>query len=275
MTSEIFDRIVRRRHAARAAARLREHDFLRQALADDLADRLTGVARTFERALDLGGAMGERLAAPLTVRTGLVPASGLAVVADEDRLPFADASFDLIVSAGVLQGVGDLPGALLLARRCLVPDGLFVASFFGGATLSELRADLLAAESELTGRAAARVAPMVDAREAGGLLQRAGFALPVADIDTLTIRYDNIFALIADVRGMGEGNALVSRVPLRRDVLGEAARRFAMRAGPDGRIAVAVQVITLTGWAPAPTQQQPLKPGSAKASLAQALNSRV
>ena len=272
---DIFDRIARRRHALRARQTLGQHDFLRAALADGIAERLTGVSRNFARALDLGNTMGTRLAAPLVVRCGLAATGPLAVVAGEDRLPFADASFDLVVSAGVLQGVGDLPGALTLARRVLLPDGLFVASFFGGATLGELRADLLAAEVALTGRAAARVHPMVDPREAGALLQRAGFALPVADLDTLTVRYDHLFALLADVRGTGDANALTGRVPIRRDVLAEASQRFAARASSDGRIAVAVDIITLTGWAPSPTQPQPVKPGSATASLAAALGSRA
>ncbi len=275
MAADIFDRRARIAQARRAAAGLAAHSFLRNAMADNIAERLTGVTRRFARALDLGGALGDRLTAPLTVRCALVATGPLAVVGEADRLPFADGSFDLVVSAGLLHGIGDLPGALLLARRVLVPDGLFVASFIGGATLSEVRADLLAAEVALTGRAAPRVSPMVDAREAGALLQRAGFALPVADIDTLTVRYDDLFALLADVRGMGEGNTLRGRVPLRRAVLGDAARRFAERAGADGRIAVKVDVITLTGWAPAPSQPQPLKPGSATASLARALGSRV
>ena len=270
MSTSIFDRRARVAHARRTAAAPGDHGFLQSALADNIAERLTAVQRDFTRALDIGGHMGARL--PGALRCGL--ASG-DVFAEEDRLPFADASFDLVVSAGVLQGVGDLPGALVLARRVLVPDGLFVASLFGGATLAEVRADLLAAEVAVTGRAAARTHPAVDPREAGGLLQRAGFALPVADIDTLTVRYDHLFALLADVRGMGEGNALAAREPLRRDVLADAAARFAARAGPDGRIAVRVDVVTLTGWAPAPSQPQPLKPGSATTSLAQALRSKV
>lgn len=261
----IFDRRARRRQVLRAKD---GHDFLHRALAEGIAGRLAGVRREFARILDLGG----RFVAPLPVpplRVGL--GRGTDVAGEEDRLPFADASFDLIVSAGTLQDVGDLPGALILARRVLRPDGLFIASFFGGATLSELRADLLAAESALTGRAAARVAPMVDAGEAGALLNRAGFALPVVDIDRLTVRYDSLFAALADLHGMGGGNILTGRVPLRRDVLADAARRFAERAGADGRIAVAVDVVTLTGWAPAPSQPQPLARGSAAASLASVL----
>ncbi len=262
MAADIFDRKARLAHQRRARSNARDFGFLRDAMADNIAERLTGVTRAFARALDLGGVMGARLAVPLQVRCALAPDGPLAVAGEEDRLPFADASFDLVVSAGVLHGVGDLPGALLLARRVLVPDGLFVASFVGGATLAELRADLLAAEVALTGRAAPRVAPMVDARECGALLQRAGFALPVADVDTLTVRYDGLFALLADLRGMGEGNILTARVPLRRDVLADAARRFGERAGPDGRVSVRVDVVTLTGWAPAPSQPQPLPRGS-------------
>ena len=272
MTADIFDRRARRRRALRAAPGRGGHDFLHRALAEGIAGRLTGVRRDFARALDIGGWVAPLLA-PGAVTLGLGPDA--AVIGEEDRLPFADGSFDLVVSAGVLQTVGDLPGALILARRVLAPDGLFMASLFGGATLSELRADLLAAESELTGRAAARVAPMVDASEAGALLNRAGFALPVVDVDRLTVRYDHLFAALADLRGIGEGNVLSGRVPLRRDVLADAARRFGDRAGPDGRIAVAVDVVTLTGWAPAPSQPQPLARGSGKVSLADALKSRI
>lgn len=284
-TADIFNRRARLRQARRAAggggaARgggIAEGDsfFLRDALADGIADRLTAVRRGFARALDLGGGMGDRLAAPLTVRCALAPAGPLAVAGEEDRLPFADASFDLVVSAGVLHGVGDLPGALLLARRVLAPDGLFVASFCAGSTLTELRADLLAAESALTGGAAGRVHPMVDPREGGALLQRAGFALPVADVDTLTVRYASLFGLLADLRATGAGNALTARAPLRRAVLADAAARFAKRAASDGKVAVTVQVLTLTGWAPAPSQPQPLKPGSATANLSVALRDRT
>ena len=270
MSASIFDRRARRARALRASATRAKHDFLHRALAENVAERLTVVRRDFGRVLDVGGNLAGLLPPDArVVRLGL--GTGFDVVGDEDRLPFAKGSFDLVVSAGVLQGVGDLPGALLLAKRVLEPDGVFVASFFGGITLGELRADLLAAESTLTGRAAARVAPMVDAREAGALLNRAGFALPVVDVDRLTVRYDSLFAALADLHGSGEGNALADRVPLRRDVLADAARRFGERAGPDGRIEVAVDVITLTGWAPAPSQPRPLARGSAAVSLASVL----
>lgn len=271
MSASIFDRRARRAQALRV--RPGGHDFLHRALAENVADRLTAVRRAFDRVLDLGGRMGDALPpAALRVRAGL--AHGVDVVAEEDRLPFADGSFDLVVSAATLQDVGDLPGALILARRVLEPDGLFVASLFGGTTLGELRADLLAAESTVTGRAAARVSPMVDAGEAGALLNRAGFALPVVDTDRLTVRYDNLFAALADLHAMGGGNILAERAPLRRDVLGEAARLFQARAGADGRIEVTVDVITLTGWSPAPSQPKPLARGSGKVGLADVLRPR-
>lgn len=242
---EPFDRAARRRQRARASGAA---DFLRVAIAAELVDRVAALDRRFGHVLDIGqtGVTGSDLTValePSPWREG----RPLSVVGDEDRLPFADASFDLIVSAAALHGVNDLPGALIQARRALRPDGLFVAGFFGGTSLNELRADLLAAEVELTGRAAGRILPMVDTDMAAGLLQRAGFADPVAEVDTISVRYDDVFAVLRDLRAMGEGNILHARAPLRRDVLAEAARRFAARAEA-GRIAVTVQVIYLTGW---------------------------
>lgn len=242
--AEPFDRAARRRQRARASG---SADFLRAAIADDLRARIAALERHFGAVLDIGGS---GIAGDLTVALDpslrVVARAQCGVAADEDRLPFADASFDLIASAAALHGVNDLPGALIQARRALRTGGIFVAGFFGGASLSELRADLLAAESDLTGRAAGRISPMVDTEMAAGLLQRAGFADPVAEIDTLTVRYDDLFALLRDLRAMGEGNILRSRVPLRRDVLTDTARRFGERADT-GRIAVTVQVIYLTG----------------------------
>jgi SAM-dependent methyltransferase len=220
--------------------------------------------------LDLGG--------PVPVWPGAVRlalASGAAtLVGDEDRLPFADASFDLVVSAGGLSSVSDLPGALVQVRRVLRPDGLFVAAFAGGMTLAELRQDLLDADIAMTGGAAARIAPMVEAQAAAGLLQRAGFAMPVADVERLSVRYASVFGLLDDVTTMGARSPMASRSPLRRDVLADAAARFATRA-VDGKTAVTVEIIHLAGWAPAPGQPVPLKPGSATTSLAKALGSRI
>ena len=269
--AEPFDRALRRRRHARALSTFARADFLHAAMADEIRARVAGVARAFPDILDLGGP------APLVpgaIRLALAPQDA-ALVADEDRLPFADASFDLVVSAAALASVSDLPGALAQIRRVLRPDGLFIAAFAGGMTLAELRADLLDAESTLTGGAAPRTAPMVEAQAAAGLLQRAGFAMPVADVERLTVRYPSLFALIDDLAAMGARSPLASRAPLRRDVLAAAAGRFAARAAPDGKVAVTVEIIHLAGWAPAPGQPVPLRPGSATTSLAEALSRRI
>ncbi len=263
---EIFDRALRRRRHARAAAGFGAADFLHAAMAEELHARAAGVARDFGDVLDLGG---PAAIWPGAVRLALAAPAG--VVADEDRLPFADASFDLVVSAGGLASVGDLPGALAQVRRVLRPDGLFLASFAGGMTLADVRADLIAAEAGLTGGAAPRTLPMVEASAAAGLLQRVGFAMPVADVERLTVRYPSLFALFDDLTVMGARSVLASRAPLRRDVLAAAAANFAARAAPDGKTAVTVEIIHLAGWAPGPGQPVPLTPGSATTSLAAAL----
>jgi SAM-dependent methyltransferase len=269
--TEPFDRALRRRRHAAAAGRFGGADFLHAAMADEIGGRVAGVAREFAAILDLGGPV--RLF-PAAVRLGLAPGD-VDVVGDEDRLPFADASFDLVVSAGGLASVSDLPGTLAQVRRVLRPDGLFVAAFVGGMTLAELRADLLEADIAVTGGAAARTAPMVEAQAAAGLLQRAGFAMPVADVERLTVRYGSLFALFDDLSAMGARSPLASRAVLRRDVLGHAAGLFAARADADGKTAVTVEIIHLAGWAPAPGQPVPLRPGSATTSLAAALGSRI
>lgn len=252
--AEPFDRAVRRRQRGRA--RLGEHGFLLDALADELVARLDG--RRFARVLELGAHDG-RLLARLGAAFGvaleaaearLAGAPGCRVVADEDRLPFADNSFELVASLGSLHSVNDLPGALVLARRALVPGGLFMAAFAGGLSLAEERADWLAAEVALTGRAAARLSPMVDASAAAGLLQRAGFIDPVVDVETLGLRYASLGRALDELRGMGEGNCLARRAPLRRDVLAAAAARFAARAEADGRTQATVQILWLRGVAP-------------------------
>jgi SAM-dependent methyltransferase len=241
--AEPFDRGLRRRRHAQA--RLEDADFLHAAMADEVLGRIAGVARDFATVLDLGG---PRPVWPGAVRMALAPPASL--VADEDRLPFADASFDLVVSVGGLASVSDLPGSLAQVRRVLRPDGLFIAAFAGGMTLAELRGDLLEAEVALTGRAAARTAPMVEAQAAAGLLQRAGFAMPVSDVDRLTVRYAGLGRLLDDLAAMGARSPLQSRAPLRRDVLADAARRFAERADPDGKTTISVDILHLAGWAP-------------------------
>jgi SAM-dependent methyltransferase len=199
------------------------------------------------------------------------------VAADEEMLPFRHGSLDLVVSALALQFVNDLPGVLVQIRRALKPDGLFLAALAGGDTLSELRQSFAAAESELEGGVSPRVAPFADLRDLGALLQRAGFALPVTDTDRLTVRYDSVFALMRDLRAMGATNTLIDRrrAPLRRATLMRMAEIYAERfADGDGRVRATFEIVWVSGWAPHPDQQQALRPGSARARLADALGTR-
>ena len=270
---DIFDRAARRIRRDRAAADFDRHDFIRQAMVEGLLDRLGAVTRDFGDVLELG-CFGSGIALPpgwRVVRTD--PGARFAALAgaqqvDEDRLPFAQASFDLVLSAGTLDSVGDLPGALAQIRRVLRPDGLFLAAFAGGNTLATLRRILIDAEGE---RPAARIHPQVDVRAGGDLLVRAGFALPVAVSETLTVRYASLFTLLADLRGMGATNIMPGRTPLRRGTLARAAELFAAVADPDGKTAERVDILYLTGWAPAPSQPKPARRGSGTTSLADAL----
>ena len=278
----IFDRALLRRRMARAAAR-GAPDFLIARAADDLADRLAGIRRPFPRALDLctpSGHFAETVVAsgrPPPLRAGRFFAPGVDLVAEEEALPFAAEAFDLIVSGFALQWVDDLPGALAQARRMLAPDGLFLACFPGGASLIELRAAFAQAEDEICGGASPRVSPFVDLRDLGGLLQRAGFALPVTDVNSFTLRYDSLFALCAELRAMGAANVLTqrSRKPLRRAVLLRAEEIYRERfADADGRVRATMELVWLSGWAPHESQQKPLEPGSAQMRLADALKPR-
>jgi SAM-dependent methyltransferase len=286
----VFDRDLldrRRRRWLRAGASPATR-FLLRAVAGELADRLSLVERRFELAVDLAGHTGEmasHLAASgqsdRVLRMERLPAlldgPGLAFVGDEEALPLADGSVDLIVSTLSLHLTNDTPGVLVQCRRALRPDGLFLCGFLGGDTLAELRATLFAAEAELTGGVSPRVAPFADIRDAGALLQRAGFALPVTDQDRLTVRYDNLFQLMQDLRAMGMANMLVerSRRPSSRRLFLRAAEIYAERyADPDGRIRATFDVIYMSGWTPHESQQKPLRPGSARASLADALKDR-
>ena len=282
----LFDRALLRQRLARACAAGRRGevraDFLLARAAADMSERLDAVLRDFDRALDLGTpgdhfarCLAARAATALVVRAG-ERQSGAArdIAADEEALPFADASFDLIVSGLALHSVNDLPGALTQIRRALRPDGLFLAAMLGGRTLHELRSALAQAESDITGGASPRVAPFADVRDLGGLLQRAGFALPVTDLDSVTVRYAGMFALMRDLRAMGATNCLTerSRKPLARAMLLRAAEIYAARfADADGRVRATFDIIWLAGWAPHASQQKPLKPGSARARLADAL----
>jgi SAM-dependent methyltransferase len=283
----VFDRSLLRARRVRAAA-LGPATFLIERVAEDLADRLATVLREFPLAVDLGtptDAFRRVLAA--SGKTDIVVALDhvvdatsppwLQVVADEEALPLRAAGIDLVVSGLSLQFVNDLPGTLIQVRRALRPDGLFVAALLGGQTLAELRHSLAEAEAEVEGGVSPRVAPFVDVRELGGLLQRAGFALPVSDVDRVTVRYDSMFALMQDVRRMGGGNAMVERRrrPLRRATLQRAADIYAARfADADRRLRATFEIVWLSGWAPHESQQQPLKPGSAQMRLADALGSK-
>ena len=272
----IFDRELLRRRIERARAGAAP-EFLLDRAADDLLDRLQTVLRPFPRALDLGAPTDHFARTIISSGRGAPLRAGRYggdVIADEEMLPFAPASFDLIFSGMALQWINDLPGVLSQIRRCLAPDGLFIACLPGGASLVELRTALAQAEEEITGGASPRVSPFVDVRDMGGLLQRAGFALPVSDLDSFTLRYDSLLALAVDLRAMGAANVLIqrSRRPLRRDVLMRAAQIYAERFGdPDGRVRATFEIVWLSGWAPHESQQKPAKPGSAQARLEDAI----
>jgi SAM-dependent methyltransferase len=276
----VFDRpLVRRR--LRRALTAGYADFLLRRTAEELEERLAAVLREFPLALDLGtptAAAAKRLIAGgrcgRVERMAPCPGPGASLVGDEEALPFRPESFDLAVSLLALQGVNDLPGALVQVRRALRPDGLFLGCLLGGATLTELRQAFAAAEAEVEGGLSPRVAPFADVRDIGGLLQRAGFALPVADVETVAVRYADPFGLFRDLRAMGLANALADRrrQPLRRATLLRAAQVYAERfADPDGRVRATFEVVWLSGWGPHESQQKPLRPGSAKARLADAL----
>jgi SAM-dependent methyltransferase len=280
---------VVRRHRDRAAAAWPAHDFLVREVAARLAARLDDIRRSFPLALDLGCHVGE-LAQAIAGRNGAActlacdlsepmarlaaEAGSLPLVADEEALPFGESRFDLVASALSLHWVNDLPGALLQIRRSLKPDGLLLAALLGGDTLTGLRAALVQADGETSGGAGPRVSPFADLRDAGGLLQRAGFALPVVDSDTIEVTYENALALMRDLRGMGESGALAEgrKRFTRRDTLLRAAEIYGERfPAPGGRVTASFQVLYLTAWAPDASQQKALRPGSAAQRLADAL----
>ena len=282
----IFDRALLRQRRRRAAA-LGPATFLLDRVADELAERLAAVLRRFELAVDLGtpgdavcNALMRLESVGRVIAADVMPDTArgeIFVAVDEEALPFGDATLDLVVSALALQFVNDLPGVLVQIRRALKPDGLLLAALLGGETLTELRQSFAEAESDIEGGVSPRVAPFADLRDLGALLQRAGFALPVTDVDRVTVRYDSAFGLMHDLRRMGATNALLARrrTPLKRATLQRMAEIYAQRfADDDGRLRATFEIIWLSGWAPHPDQQQPLKPGSAKARLADALGTR-
>jgi len=279
----VFDRALLRERMRRALARGPE-TFLIDRVAADLAERLGAVLRQFGVAVDLGtptdavcDALADNAAIGMLVAASALARRAPAIVADEEALPLRDGSLDLVVSALALQFVNDLPGALVQICRSLKPDGLFLAALLGGDTLSELRQSFAAAESEVEGGVSPRVAPFADVREMGALLQRAGFALPVTDVERLIVRYSSPFIMMSELRRMGATNALAERrrTPLRRATLARMAEVYAQRfADPDGKIRATFEVIWLSGWAPHESQQKPLRPGSAQVRLADALGTR-
>ncbi len=298
-----FDRAQLRRRRERAAENWVNHNFLVQETAARLVDRLNDISRGFSSALDLGrngGEISTQMAtrgdvqtlvecdvSPAMLRLGATSSGAQApqdekprihrLAADEECLPFANHSFDLVLSCLALHRVNDLPGILVQIRRVLRPDGLFLGCFFGGGTLGEMRAAWTEAEISEEGGASPRIAPFVDIRDAGMLLQRAGFALPVVDSDTLTVCYENAFDLMHDLRGMGETNILQGRRAgfTRRATMMRMADHYQdMFAQEDGRIPASFEIITLTAWAPDPSQPKPLEPGSATSSLADAIGAK-
>lgn len=287
----VFDRSQVARQRRRAEPRFARHDFLFRELAERLLDRLADIRQTFPLAADLspvtGGleavrqTMGGQLGGIETlIEAGEVrparragPASAVLhhIACSEEALPFRAGSLDLILSCMGLHWVNDLPGAFIQMRDALRPDGLFLGVMLGGETLSELRQCLMEAELAETGGASPRISPMVGLRDAAGLLQRASFALPVADVETLTVTYPDALALMRELRGMGEGNALFARTrrPMGRNVLARAAALYAQRFGDaEGRITATFQALFLTGWSPSANQQQPARRGSGEISLA-------
>ena len=286
MMEFIFDEKLLASHRERALAnRIDKADFLLNLAAGEMAERLAVVERQFPLAVELHGGTG--IAAQKAMATGKIETIQRAETSERfanagenirlaalDDVPVEPASVNLVLSPMALHVVNDLPGTLVRIRRALKPDGLLLAAIPGAGTLAELRDVLLAAEAELTGGASPRVIPFADVRDIGGLLQRAGFALPVVDAETYTVRYDSLFPLMRDLRAMGMTNPLKgrSRRPLGRSFFVRAAEIYAERySDPDGRIRATFSIIYVSGWAPHESQQQPLKPGSAKVRLADAL----
>jgi SAM-dependent methyltransferase len=282
----LFDRKLLRARRARFAHEIEVRDFVLAHVAGEIAERVELMLRPFPLALDLGayhGLLGQKAAQLPSVGEMIYAESafafaalcpGPALVCDEDLLPFREASLNLIVSGLALHRVNDLPGALIQIRRALVPDGLFMAALLGAGALLELRQVLIEAEAETEGGASPRVAPFGDVRKYGALLQRAGFALPVADAETLSVLYASPRDLMREVRALGGGNVLLarSRRPLSRRTLERAEGLYRQRHGtPDGRVSASFEIVYLSGWAPDRSQQKPLKPGSAARRLADAL----
>lgn len=270
----LFDRALLRARQDRAR-KLGEVSFLLDRIAEDFADRLLAVMRNFADVADIW-TPGELLREPIAARFKSI--ARIAFDTDSETLPLQPASLDLAVSALAFQFVNDLPGVLAQIRRALRPDGLLLAAMIGGDTLTELRQSFAAAEAECESGVSPHVAPFADLRDIGALLQRAGFALPVTDVDRVVVRYDSPFALMHDLRRMGATNALLERrrLPARRATMLRMAQIYAERfADPDGRIRATFDIVWLSGWAPHESQPKPLRPGSARASLEDAVKGKM
>jgi NADH dehydrogenase [ubiquinone] 1 alpha subcomplex assembly factor 5 len=284
----LFDQMLIRQHRQRAAPKYSDFTFLKDAAAARLADRLELMRRDFDLCLDIGahdgrlaqhfaelGKIGHMVHADPAEKFAIATKQhGPSVVHALDKLPYRPEAFDAVFSCLSLHWIDDLPGLIMQAGRLLKPDGLLLFSLFGGNSLTELKQALAEAEQDITGGFSPRCAPMADIRDIGGLLSRAGLALPVADSDRLTVNYPHMFKLMSDLRGMGEQNALFSRLktPTRRQVFMRAAEIYQQRFGrAGGQIPASFEIVTLTGWAPHESQQKPLRPGTAMHRLASVL----
>lgn len=280
--AQVFDRTALRRNRDRAAPGFKDHDFLVREVADRLHDKYLDIKRDFHHVLDLGchsGEMASLLKDKFVIQQDLSPhflanfprsGEAIRVQADEEFLPYRSGSLDLVISNLSLHWVNDLPGCLAQIKQCLKPDGLFLCALFGGETLTELRQSMMTAEINVTGGASPRISPFVDIQDAGALLQRAGFALPVVDIDRITVTYENAFKLMQELKAMGEGNILSKRFRglTSPKVLMECAKIYQEKfTDPRGRITVTFDIIYMMGWSPHESQQKPLKPGQGKVSL--------
>ena len=278
---EVFDRRRRRLVRDRAYARCKGADFFSQLMAEEILERLDVVKRTFQRALVIG-LPAARIGTELKMRgpkvvfadssARLAQAFG-GVICDDDRLPFADHSFDLIINIGSLDTVNDLPGALVLIRRLLIPDGLMLAALVSAESFPSLKSIIMQAEGD---RVSAHIHPQIDVRTAGDLLARAGLTLPVADSDQLRLKYSSLERLIADIRDVGGSNIMSGRLhPLRRDVYDDILSLFGAQAGPGGKFAESVTLLYLCAWAPHPDQPKPARRGSGQVSLTTTLSGGV
>ncbi len=283
----LFDRSLLARRLDRAASGFAQASFLRERAIEDLLHSLSGINRHFDIALEIGardGAFGRELTgSPAAGKIGVLIAGDLSegfsgaqprLVMDEEHLPFGDDSLNLVVSTLALHTANDLPGVMVQIRRALKPDGLFIASLFGGETLKELRGCLMEAELEVRGGYGPRIAPFAEGPDLIDLLRRTGFNMPVVDSDRVVVSYEHPLKLMADLRAMGESNVLIDRPRkgLNRAILTRASELYFERfADDEGRIAATFEIITLSGWKPHESQQKPLRPGSAKMRLADAL----